>query len=212
MKNYTVVLLACMLISSSTTQLLPAQEDIIIDFDGTYTILAQPQVEKTSGGGTASFHMWARIGSDDKGTTTSVSVANPSVIATTDPHGLTTGQTVEISNTTTTPDINGQHVITVTGARVAFFSKSNADASELSAIAASLVNSGKLAVDRLEFNTLTDVMVRGLGGFVILRSLGRFVLVGGTKNIKAFTKAAGVLVTHSQKLIDILAEIPDEQY
>ncbi len=30
MKNYTVILLACMLISSSTTQLSPAQEDIII--------------------------------------------------------------------------------------------------------------------------------------------------------------------------------------
>ena len=64
----------------------------------------------------SSFHMWARIGSDDKGTTTSVSVANPSVIATTDPHGLTTGQTIEISDTTTTPDINAQHIIAVTGA------------------------------------------------------------------------------------------------
>ena len=92
-------------------------EDIIIDFDGDYTLFAQPQIEKTSGGGTTvSFHMWVRVGTDDKGTTTGVSVANPSEITTTDPHGLTTGQTVEITNTTVTPSINAQHVITVTGA------------------------------------------------------------------------------------------------
>ncbi len=75
-----------------------ATEDIIIDFDGTYTIIAQPQVEKTSGGGTVKFHMWARIGADDKGTTASVSVANPSVITTDAPHGLTSGQTVSVNN------------------------------------------------------------------------------------------------------------------
>lgn len=104
-------------------------------------------------------------------------------------------------------------VITVTGARVAFFSKSNADASELSAIAASLVNSGGLATNRLGFGQLSDVMVRGKNGFVILKSLGpRFVLVGGTKNIAAFTKAATVLVQHSTVLENILAEIPEEDW
>jgi len=91
-----------------------ATEDIIITNPGTYTMFAQPQVEKTSGGGTESFHMWVRVGSDDKDTIIDVSIANPSVILTRIAHGLTTGQTVDITNTTITPDINSQHVITVT--------------------------------------------------------------------------------------------------
>lgn len=93
-----------------------ATEDIIINFDGTYTVIAQPQIEKTMGGGTEFFHMWARIGPDDKGGVTAVSVANPSQISTDAPHGLSTGQTVDLTDLNTTPDINGQQVVTVTGA------------------------------------------------------------------------------------------------
>ncbi len=122
------------------------------------------------------------------------------------------GLSTELRAITSEAKIDTLALITVTGARVAFFSKSNADASELSAIAASLVNSGGLAASKLGFGDLNDVMVRGGSGFIILRSLGRFVLVGGTKNISAFTKAAGVLVSHSQKLMGILKEIPDEMY
>jgi len=91
-----------------------ATEDIIIVIKGTYTIFPQPQVERTSGASPQTFHMWLRIGDDDKGGVTAVSVANPSEITTDVAHGLTTGQTVEITNVGTTPDINAQHVITVT--------------------------------------------------------------------------------------------------
>jgi len=93
-----------------------ATEDIIIDIGGTYTTTSQPQAERTSGGAIQNFHMWLRIGSDDKGGVSAVSVANPSQITTDAVHNLTNGQTVEILNVTTTPDINGQHIITVTGA------------------------------------------------------------------------------------------------
>jgi len=93
-----------------------APEDIIIDFSGTYTFFIQPQVERTSGASAEEFHCWVRVGTDDKGGVTAVSVANPSQITTDAPHGLATGQTVDLTNLTTTPDINGQHVITVTGA------------------------------------------------------------------------------------------------
>ncbi len=104
-------------------------------------------------------------------------------------------------------------IITSTGARVAFFTKTSADASEMSAIAAALVNAGGLASNKLGFKNLTDVMVRGINGFLILRSLdNRFVLVGGTSKIDAFTTAAKVLVKHSKGLIEILKEVPDEMY
>ena len=119
----------------------------------------------------------------------------------------------ELQDITIEASIDTLAIITTTGARVAFFSKSRADSSVMSAITAALVNSGALATDQLSFGTLTDVMVRGDGGFLILRALSeRFVLVGGTKQITAFTKAAAVLVKHSPTLISTLSEIPDEQY
>ena len=123
------------------------------------------------------------------------------------------GLSQELQEITKEAEIETLAIITTTGARVAFFSKSRADASEMSAIAASLVNSGGLASGKLGFGTLTDVMVRGNNGFLILRSLGeRFVLVGGTKKIGTFTNAAATLVKHSPKLNQILDTIPDEMY
>lgn len=49
------------------------------------------------------------------GTISSVSETNPAVITTSAPHGLITGRTVLIDSSTTTPSINGSHVVTVTG-------------------------------------------------------------------------------------------------
>ena len=123
------------------------------------------------------------------------------------------GLSSELREITKEAEIDTLGIITSTGARVAFFTKSKADASELSAIAASLVNSGGLASRKLGFEDLTDVMVRGTEGFLLLRSLGnRFVLVGGSRNISTFTKAASILVNHTQSIIQILDEIPEEMY
>lgn len=50
-------------------------------------------------------------------TITSSSIASPTVITTSAPHGLTSGQTVLIAgHTSVTPEIDGEHVATVTGA------------------------------------------------------------------------------------------------
>ena len=76
------------------------------------------------------------------------------------------GLSQELQSITNEANIDTLAVITTTGARVAFFTKSSADASEMSAIAASLVNSGGLAAHRLELGNLSDVMVRGKNGFV----------------------------------------------
>ena len=49
------------------------------------------------------------------GTIAFVSETNPAVITTSAPHGLITGRVVLIDSSTTTPSINGTHVVTVTG-------------------------------------------------------------------------------------------------
>jgi predicted regulator of Ras-like GTPase activity (Roadblock/LC7/MglB family) len=103
-------------------------------------------------------------------------------------------------------------IFTHTGARVAFFTKSTADAHEFSAIAASLQNAGNLAVGKLNFGEPTDIMVRTKNGFIILRKLGIFILTAGARNIDAFSKAAQVLLKHSPILKETLDEIPEGQY
>ncbi len=103
-------------------------------------------------------------------------------------------------------------IITTTGARVAFFTKSTADPSEFSAISASLQNSANLAVNRVGFGDTTDIMVRCKSGFLILRNLGRFILVAGARNIESFTTSASVLVQHSPTIEEILSVIPEDQY
>lgn len=45
----------------------------------------------------------------------SISVANPTVITTSVPHSLTSGLSYTLTDTTTTPTINGARVVTVTG-------------------------------------------------------------------------------------------------
>jgi hypothetical protein len=45
----------------------------------------------------------------------SSSAANPTVVTTSAPHGLTSGETVVIAGHTSTPTINGSRVVTVTG-------------------------------------------------------------------------------------------------
>lgn len=103
-------------------------------------------------------------------------------------------------------------IFTHTGARVAFFTKSTADANEFSAIAASLQNAGNLAVSKLSFGEPTDIMIRTTNGFVILRKLDLFILTAGARNIDAFSKAAQVLLKYSPMLKDTLKEIPEAQY
>ena len=86
--------------------------DIKATVAGNYVFVAQPQCERTSGsGGTISFHCWARKGRRT-GIITNVSITNPSVITSAN-HRIPTGETITISNTTTTPTINGAQVITV---------------------------------------------------------------------------------------------------
>lgn len=57
----------------------------------------------------------ANVGDTPPIAVTAVSVANPTVISAA-AHGLTSGETVEMSGFSTTPTINGERVVTVTGA------------------------------------------------------------------------------------------------
>jgi hypothetical protein len=64
---------------------------------------------------TSLVNQWLKQGVN-KSLVNSISVANPAVVTTAAAHGFLTGQTVTFAGTTTTPDVSGAQVATVTGA------------------------------------------------------------------------------------------------
>ena len=80
--------------------------DMVIETAGVYTIIAQPQVERTSGGSSQKFHCWMRTGMSEFGSVSSVTTGTSAVIGA-PAHGLSTGDFVDIQGTTTTPSITG---------------------------------------------------------------------------------------------------------
>ena len=50
-------------------------------------------------------------------------------------------------------------------------------------------------------------MVRGNNGFLILKSIGDFHIVGGTSDIEEFKTAIAVLSSHATKIADILSYV-----
>jgi predicted regulator of Ras-like GTPase activity (Roadblock/LC7/MglB family) len=125
---------------------------------------------------------------------------------------LVAGQLVqELRAITQEANLDTLAIITETGSKIAFFSKTEADPMEMSAIGASVIGVGGLALTRIDFGTLTDVMIRGSNGFLILRKMGPFTLVGGTNNKEEFINATKVLLEHSVKLHEILKDVEYEE-
>ncbi len=86
-------------------------EDFLAQTAGLYALSLQPQTERTGSGGDVVFQIWVRMGRRD-GAVTAVTTGNPTPVTAPD-HRITTGQTVTLSNLTTTPTINGARVVTV---------------------------------------------------------------------------------------------------
>ncbi len=99
-------------------------------------------------------------------------------------------------------------VVSDAGERVAFFSQDKAiDPVELSAVAAALVSTSKLAIDRLSFNPLQDIILRGSNGFLVLKDLGRFYLIGGSTDQQSMPITVRSLSQHAPKLAEIMSSI-----
>ncbi|NHJ87055.1 MAG: roadblock/LC7 domain-containing protein [Asgard group archaeon] len=100
-------------------------------------------------------------------------------------------------------------IVSEAGERVAFFAQNKAiDPVELSAVAAALVSTSKLAVDRLTFSPLQDIILRGANGFLVLKDLGRFYLIGGSTNQQDMPITVRTLSQHAPKISQIMASIP----
>lgn len=99
-------------------------------------------------------------------------------------------------------------VVSEAGERVAFFAQNKSiDPVELSAVAAALVSTSKLAVDRLSFSPLQDIILRGENGFMVLKDLGRFYLIGGSTDQQAMPITVRSLSKHAPHLSQIMASV-----
>ena len=99
-------------------------------------------------------------------------------------------------------------VVSEAGERVAFFAQNKTiDPLELSAVAAALASTSKLAVDRMSFSPLQDIILRGVNGFMVLRDLGRFYLIGGSTNQQSMPLIVKSLSKYAPRLAQIMAEV-----
>ena len=100
-------------------------------------------------------------------------------------------------------------IVSEAGERVAFFAQNKEiDPVELSAMAAALVSTSKLYLDRLGFTPLQDIILRGANGFMVMKDLGRFYLIGGSTDQKSMPLTVKSLSTHAPTLSQIMASVP----
>jgi len=100
-------------------------------------------------------------------------------------------------------------IVSDAGERVAFFAQNKTiDPVELSAVAAALASTSKLAVERLSFSPLQDIILRGSNGFMVVKDLGRFYLIGGSTDQKSMPIIVRSLSEHAGKLSQIMASVP----
>ncbi|NHJ38731.1 MAG: hypothetical protein FK731_01770 [Asgard group archaeon] len=100
-------------------------------------------------------------------------------------------------------------IVSDAGERVAFFAQNKTiDPVELSAVAAALASTSKLAVDRLSFSPLQDIIIRGINGFMVLKDLGRFYLIGGSTDQQSMPIIVKSLSKHAPRLSNIMASVP----
>lgn len=100
-------------------------------------------------------------------------------------------------------------VVSEAGERVAFFAQNKSiDPVELSAMAAALVSTSKLYLDRLSFSPLQDIILRGANGYMVMKDLGRFYLIGGSTDQQSMPMTVRSLSQHAPKLSEIMASVP----
>ncbi len=100
-------------------------------------------------------------------------------------------------------------IVSEAGERVAFFAQNkDIDPVELSAMAAALVSTSKLYLDRLSFSPLQDIILRGANGFMVMKDIGRFYLIGGSTDQKSMPLTVKSLSTHAPTLSQIMGSVP----
>ena len=113
-----------------------------------------------------------------------------------------------LSNITQNTELEALALVTREGMRLAFSAIPgyDIDPDSLCAMSAVLLQSGMDSVEKIGYNRLIEVVLRGVRSFMVLSAAGRFFLIGASRNIKDLGKTVTVFRYYAQKISESYPE------
>ncbi len=110
-----------------------------------------------------------------------------------------------LANITSNTELDALALVSREGMRLAFSAvpgyQINPDS--LCAMGAVLLQSGEESVNKIGFNKLIEVVLRGKKSFMVISSAGRFFLIGASRVIKDLGKTVTVFRYYAGKIAEI---------
>ena len=110
-----------------------------------------------------------------------------------------------LSNITQNTELEALALVSREGMRLAFSAipEYEIDPDQLCALGAVLLRNGEESVDKIGFNQLVEVVLRGKKSFMVISAAGRFFLIGASRTIKDLGKTVTVFRFYAGKIADI---------
>ena len=107
-----------------------------------------------------------------------------------------------LSNITSNTELEALALVTREGMRLAFSSipEYSVDPDALCAMGAVLLQSGMDSVEKIGYNRLIEVVLRGIKSYMVLSSAGRFFLIGASRNVRDLGKTVTVFRYYASKI------------
>jgi predicted regulator of Ras-like GTPase activity (Roadblock/LC7/MglB family) len=107
-----------------------------------------------------------------------------------------------LSNITANTELEALALVTREGMRLAFSAipEYTIDPDAFCAMSAVLLQSGTDSVEKIGYNKLIEVVLRGIHSFMVISSAGRFFLIGASRNIKDLGKTVTVFRYYANKI------------
>ncbi|MEM2145209.1 MAG: roadblock/LC7 domain-containing protein [Candidatus Jordarchaeaceae archaeon] len=109
-----------------------------------------------------------------------------------------------------TTKLEGLAVITRDGVRIASSASVSVDADMLSAASAAMISTGEMATIQLNYGNLSDIIIRGDNGHIILtRSGPNHMLVAASKDTTQLGLNLGILRRYAQTISEMIGAAPE---
>ncbi len=114
-----------------------------------------------------------------------------------------------LANITGNTELEALALVTREGMRLAFSAIPGYDINpdSLCAMGAVLLQSGYDSVEKIGYNRLVEVVLRGKKSFMVLSSAGRFFLIGASRTIRELGKTVTVFRYYAEKIAESYPEI-----
>ncbi|MHA1871687.1 MAG: hypothetical protein ACTSXF_12130 [Promethearchaeota archaeon] len=107
----------------------------------------------------------------------------------------------EINYVTQNSEIETIALVTETGYQIAFASLDpNMSSDVICGIASALTLTGRMCIQTMFVEQLSEIIVRAGSGYIVVASAGRFVLVGASRTIKSMGKTIKVFRVAAERI------------